>query len=151
MTLAREFPECTPGYSDHTMGIGASVLAVGVGARVIEKHFTIDKNHSDFRDHQLSADPAELGELVAAVREAELLLGDGAKTMQPSEQESATAIRRSIVAGRDLPAGHRLSMDDVIWLRPGGGLDPGEEHRIVGRALRHPVPFGTRINEDDVA
>ena len=81
-TLAKHFPNCVPGYSDHTFGITAALSAVAMGARVIEKHFTLDKNYSDFRDHQLSADPTDLKELVTHIRELEKMLGSGEKTPQ---------------------------------------------------------------------
>lgn len=147
----RERLSCTIGYSDHTTGLDAAMLAVALGARVIEKHFTLDKGYSAFRDHQLSADPAELAELVRAVRRAETLLGRPGKRLQASEAGNVAAIRRSIVAGRDLPAGHELVVDDFTWIRPAGGLRPGEEWRLVGRRLGRPVRFGERIAEGDLA
>src|SRR5262249_21244882 len=88
----------TVGYSDHTLGLTASPLAVALGAGVIEKHFTINHDHSDFRDHKFSADPAELKALVERIREATALLGDGVKRVMPSEEATAVAARRSIVA-----------------------------------------------------
>ncbi len=93
---------CTVGYSDHTIGIEAAILSVALGARVIEKHFTLDKNQSDFHDHKLSADPADLGELVRRVREAEILLGAGRKTVRPCEEAVSARVRRGIAASRDL-------------------------------------------------
>jgi hypothetical protein len=88
------------GYSDHTLGIEAAVLSVALGARVIEKHFTLSKTQSSFRDHQLSADPVELAELVRRVKLARAALGDGVKRMMPAEQAVAAAARRSAVAPR---------------------------------------------------
>src|SRR5690606_970215 len=67
--LRAHFPAAVVGYSDHTLGITAATYAVAAGARIVEKHFTLDKNHSDFRDHQLSADPAEMARLVASIRD----------------------------------------------------------------------------------
>lgn len=138
----------TVGYSDHTLGVGAAPMAVALGARVIEKHFTIAHDHSDFRDHKLSADPAQLKELVERVREANVLLGDGIKRVMPSEIETAKAARRSIVAIRDLPAGHVLAPGDLTWLRPAGGLPPGRESALIGRRLRRSVPAGGRLGPD---
>lgn len=146
-TLARETGR-TVGYSDHTLGIEAAVLSVALGARVIEKHFTLSKTQSDFRDHQLSADPAELAELVRRVKAAQAMLGDGTKALQPVEEAVAKAARRSVVARRDLPAGHVLSVADIDWLRPGGGLRPGHESAIVGRALRRAVVAGEMITAE---
>jgi sialic acid synthase SpsE len=135
------------GYSDHTLGIDACLLAVALGARVIEKHFTISKNHSEFRDHRLSAEPSELQLLVERVREAVAMLGDGEKRVMPSEQPQAA--RRSVAAARSLPQGHRLSHADVAWLRPGDGLAPGRESTLVGRALRHSVEAGDQLTSGD--
>lgn len=136
---------CTVGYSDHTLGIEAAVLSVAAGARIVEKHFTVDKNYSSFRDHQLSADPSDMAELVRRVREAEVLLGEAAKALQPCEEGSATALRRSIAAKRDLPAGTALTWDDITWLRPAGGIRPGDEDAVIGRTLRRAVSKGEAI------
>ena len=148
-TLRERF-DCCVGYSDHTLGTEAAVLAVALGARVVEKHFTLDRHYSEFRDHQISADPAEMAELVRRVRLVSTLLGDGAKRPQPSEAAGRDAFRRSIVAAADLPAGHRLTASDLTWIRPGGGLPPGAEDRLLGRALLHPVHFGDRLTPSDV-
>jgi N,N'-diacetyllegionaminate synthase len=139
----------TVGYSDHTLGVDAAVLSVGLGARVIEKHFTLDKSYSDFRDHQLSADPAELAELVRRVRHASELLGDGRKTPQPSEQVNRVAFRRSIAAGRDLSAGTVLAWDDLTWVRPGSGIAPGDEAAVIGRTLKRAVLQGELLRAED--
>jgi N,N'-diacetyllegionaminate synthase len=138
------------GYSDHTLGTQASVMAVALGSRILERHFTLSKSYSAFRDHQLSSDPPELRELARQVRQATLMLGDGRKTLRPCEEEGAEAIRRSIVAGLDLPEGHSLLLSDLTWTRPAGGLEPGEEGQLVGRKLRHPVRSGDRLTMDDV-
>lgn len=149
-TLARETGRVV-GYSDHTLGIDAAVLSVALGARVIEKHFTLSKTQSDFRDHALSADPGELAELVRRVRLAQTLLGTGEKTMQEGEMPTAAAARRSIVARTMLPAGHLLTNRDIDWLRPGGGLAPGQESLILGRRLTQAVVRGEMIKPDMVA
>jgi N,N'-diacetyllegionaminate synthase len=147
--LARELG-CTVGYSDHTLGNTASLAAVALGARIVEKHFTLDHDHSAFRDHKLSAEPAELRELVTAIAEVEALLGNPEKAVQPVEAEVAQAVRRSIAAARDLPAGHELEWDDLAWLRPRDGLAPGQEELLVGRTLRRDVPAGESILAEDV-
>ncbi len=139
---------CTVGYSDHALGIEAAALSVGLGARIVEKHFTLDKNYSDFRDHQLSADPVEMAELVSRIRAAETLLGDGRKVQQPCEEPAATALRRSIVAARDLPAGTCLGWRDLTWLRPGGGIEPGQQWTVLGRTLGRAVTCGEPITLD---
>ena len=136
---------CTIGYSDHTIGIDAAVLSVALGARLIEKHFTIDKNHSDFRDHKLSADPAEMAELVRRVRLAETLIGEGGKRVLDCETQVMQAVRRSIVAARDLRAGALLGYGDLTWVRPRNGLAPGQESSLVGRTLAVDLPRGAPI------
>jgi sialic acid synthase SpsE len=140
----------TPGYSDHMLGIEASVAAVAAGARIVEKHFTLDKQFSDFRDHHLSADPGEMRELVERVRVTERMLGTGDKRVQPSEADMRGAIRRSVVMARDCSGGHTLSADDVTWLRPGGGLAPGMEQALMGKRLRRDVRAGEPLGTADV-
>lgn len=149
-TIARETGRLV-GYSDHTLGIDAAVLSVALGARIIEKHFTLSKTQSEFRDHALSADPLELAELVRRVRQAQVLLGNGDKIPQAAEKTTAAAARRSIVARTALPLGHLLQNEDIDWLRPGGGLAPGQESIILGRRLVRPVARGEMIMQDMVA
>lgn len=139
------------GYSDHTLGIEAAVLSVALGARIIEKHFTLDKHYSDFRDHQLSADPAEFAEMAQRVQQANTLLGTPEKKITPSEEAIRAKVRRSIVAGRDLAAGHTLVWEDLAWVRPGEGLPPGQERRLLGKTLQRPVAHGDMLLEADVA
>ncbi|HJO04533.1 MAG TPA: N-acetylneuraminate synthase family protein [Acidobacteriota bacterium] len=141
---------CPVGYSDHTIGLDAAVVAVARGARIIEKHFTLDKNYSDFRDHQLSADPAELRELVTRIRAARLVLGSGDKQVQACEAPALAAVRRSIVAAADLPAGHVLEWGDLTWTRPAAGLPPGDEDELLGRPLIRSVTFGEALTGADV-
>lgn len=144
----REQLDCTIGYSDHTLGIDACVLAVAMGARIIEKHFTLDKNLSDFRDHKLSATPGEMKALVDRIKEVNTLLGTGFKAAQPCERAIAEQVRRSIAAKHPLNAGARIGWDDIVWVRPGTGLPPGKEHLVVGRILRQDVPAGELLTPD---
>ena len=141
---------CHVGYSDHTLGNEAAVLSVALGARVIEKHFTIDHNHSDFRDHQLSADPSELRELVERVKQAEILLGNGVDGVLECEQGNLTSVRRSIVAKVDLAAGETLSTESLSWVRPGSGIAPGNEERLIGKTLTRNLSAGEMISEQDL-
>jgi N,N'-diacetyllegionaminate synthase len=142
--------DCTIGYSDHTLGTQACVLATALGARIIEKHFTLDKKFSDFRDHQISADPAELKELIARIKEVQSYLGNGRKELQKSERQVMESVRRSIVAKRDLPAGTVISAEDFTWLRPGGGLPPGKELLILGKKLVKGLSEGDQIVLDNL-
>lgn len=138
------------GYSDHSTGSTAALAAVALGARIVEKHFTLAGIESDFRDHALSAKPAEMAELVRRVAEAEALLGSPEIAIAEAETGNAVAIRRSIVAGADLAAGHVLREEDLAWVRPGDGLRPGQEALLVGRALRRDVAAFDPLSADDV-
>src|SRR4029453_2741120 len=108
--------------SDHTIGIDAATYAVAAGARIIEKHFTLDKNYSSFRDHQLSADPHDPRPLVARIREVEELLGDGLREPQQCELAHIALVRRSLAAARDLPAGATLGAGGPICVGPPAGV-----------------------------
>lgn len=146
-SLATAFPNATPGYSDHTNGIAAAPLAVAAGARIIEKHFTLDRNFSDFRDHQLSADPSMMADIVAAIRQVEGTMGDGSLSPRAVEVEATAAIRRSIAAARDLNAGALIGPTDIMWIRPGDGYRPGEERFVLGRKLAGPMRKGDLFQE----
>jgi sialic acid synthase SpsE len=143
--------DVTIGYSDHVLGIEAAVAAAALGARVIEKHFTLDKQYSSFRDHQLSADPDDMRELVSRIRAVEPMLGGGGKAIQQAESGNRPAIRRSVAAAANLAAGRVLTAADLIWLRPGTGLAPGQEQRLIGRALVRDVTAGTLLSDSDVS
>ena len=140
----------TIGYSDHTIGTEAAVLSVALGARIVEKHFTIDKNYSDFRDHQLSADPNEFSQLVERVGDVLKLLGQGGKTVQESEKLVMEEMRRSIIARKDLDENTVLTLDDISWVRPGGGLAPGNEEMVLGKRLKVKVAAGELITLDNL-
>ena len=130
------------GYSDHTMGIDACLYAAAMGAQVIEKHFTIDKNYSDFRDHQLSADPEEFKALVDKIAAVAVLLGAEEKTAKAAELELKPHVRRSIAVHRDVPKGETLSWDDLTWIRPASGMAPGREGEVLGRPLNQSLNAG---------
>ncbi|HUU27584.1 MAG TPA: N-acetylneuraminate synthase family protein, partial [archaeon] len=148
ISYLKEKLNCTVGYSDHTMGLEAPAIAAALGARIIEKHFTKDKNYSAFRDHQLSADPNEMTLLVQRVKNVSSMLGSGEKVLQECENEMVNSLRRSIAAAQDLPQGTRLSWQDITWVRPGNGLPPGKEHVVLGKLLARPVSQGEPITPD---
>lgn len=132
------------GYSDHTLGIEVALAAVALGACVVEKHFTLDRNLPG-PDHQASIEPEELRALVRGVRIVQASLGDGQKKPAASEQNTAAIARKSLVAARDLPAGTRLAQEHLTVKRPGNGLPPAMLDHIVGRTLRVGIREGALI------
>lgn len=138
----------TIGYSDHTIGVDAAVAAVAMGARVVEKHFTLDKNQSDFRDHKLSADPEDLAEMIRRIRAVEQLLGSGEKAVLPVEEPIFQAVRRGGYAARDLAIGTALAPEDVVYLRPRAGMTPADIDRRMGQTLTRPVAAGEPLTEE---
>ena len=142
---------CITGYSDHCLGIDAAVYSVAAGARIVEKHFTLDKNHSKFRDHQLSADPKDLKDMVQKISLLEQMMGEETKVVQECEKAFLIPVRRSIVAKNNLNKGQVISMEDIVWLRPGGGIPPGKEDFVVGRVTKRNVQKGDMISLDDLS
>jgi len=120
------------GYSDHTLGIEVSVAAAALGAEVIEKHFTLDKN-MEGPDHQASLEPYELKGMVAAIRNIEKALGDGIKCPSPSELKNNPITRKSIVATRDIKKGEVFSEENITVKRPGDGISPLNWDKIIGK------------------
>jgi N,N'-diacetyllegionaminate synthase len=131
------------GYSDHTPGIEIAVAAVALGAVVIEKHFTLDRSLPG-PDHAASLEPAELRQMVSAIRNVEAALGTGLKAPAPCELPNIPVARKSVVATRSLRAGHRLAARDLAIKRPGNGLAPKFLPALVGRLLR------TNVAKDEV-
>ncbi|HEY3186858.1 MAG TPA: N-acetylneuraminate synthase family protein [Solirubrobacteraceae bacterium] len=138
-TYRQLFPESVVGLSSHDNGIAMAVAAYVLGARIVEKHFTLNRALKG-TDHRFSLEPQGLRKLVRDLKRTRVALGDGAKRMYSSETEPATKMGKKLVARRGLPAGHVLREQDVIAKSPGDGLPPYEIQRIVGRVLRHPVP-----------
>ena len=147
-TLAETFPECVIGYSDHTIGIDVAVAAVTANARIIEKHFTIDNNYSDFRDHRLSANPQTLREMVDKIKEVSNWMGNGLITLADCERDGEPSFRRSAHAACNLKAGDVVKDDDIIWLRPGGGIPPDKSSLAVGHRVNTNIKAGQMIDLD---
>ena len=120
------------GYSDHTKGIEIPVAAVALGARVIEKHFTLDRTMLG-PDHQASLEPQELKAMVDAIRNVELALGDGVKRPSASELKNKPIARKSLVATHAIKAGDVFSADNVGTKRPGTGISPMRWDEVMGR------------------
>ncbi|HAT2064662.1 TPA: N,N'-diacetyllegionaminate synthase [Legionella pneumophila] len=142
-TLADEF-QLPVGYSDHTLGILVPTLAVGMGACVIEKHFTMDKSLPG-PDHLASMNPEEMKNLVQSIRDAETVLGSGEKKPSDNELPIRALVRRSVTLKRDLVKGAQISKEDLILLRPGTGIAPSEISKIVGARLSMNLSAGTTL------
>jgi sialic acid synthase len=138
------FPGSVVGLSSHDNGIAMAVAAYVLGARVIEKHFTLNRALKG-TDHRFSLEPVGLRKMVRDLRRIRVALGDGMKTMYPSETEPIIKMAKKLVAARRLPAGHTLRLEDVAMKSPGDGLPPYELDRVVGRTLRHPVAADTAL------
>ncbi len=137
------------GYSDHTEGLVACLAAVPLGACVVEKHLTLDRNLPG-PDHRSSATPAEFTTLVRGIRDIELALGDGIKRPSAAEIGNLVGVRRSIATTRDLPEGHIIGERDLHFLRPATGLLPPEWPRVVGRSTRTALPRNTLLRWDQL-
>lgn len=137
------------GLSDHTTGIEVPLGAVGMGAVVIEKHFTLDRSMNG-PDHQASIEPETLKELIRLVRNLERAMGDGEKRPMDSELPARAEARRSVVLVADRSVGDVLSRGDLDILRPGRGIHPGRIDELVGRRLRVDLPAGSVIAWNDL-
>ncbi len=123
------------GYSDHTMGIEVPIAAVAMGAEIIEKHITLDRNLPG-PDHLASIEPIELKQMVNAIRNIELAItGSGIKEPSKSELKNIAVARKSIHISRNLSKGHFITNNDLISLRPGDGISPMEWNKIIGKKL----------------
>lgn len=123
------------GYSDHTLGIEVSIAAVALGASIIEKHLTLDRNMRG-PDHKASLEPEEFKRMVTAVRNIEVALGDGTKKPSPSEQKNIVFARKSIVAAKDIAKGDIFSEENLVAKRPGSGIDPMQWGHVLGIAAK---------------
>jgi N-acetylneuraminate synthase/sialic acid synthase len=133
-TFRREFPDAVVGLSDHFNGISMAVVAYMLGARILEKHFTL--NHTwKGTDHALSLEPIGMQKMIRDLHRARIAIGDGVKQPLPVESSALAKMGKKIVAARSLPAGHLVTERDVAIKSPGDGLPPTELDRVLGRRL----------------
>ncbi len=142
MLTMKESFKLPVGYSDHTIGIEVSIAAVSMGAKIIEKHFTLDKNMQG-PDHRASLDPRELKSMVSSIRNIENAFGDGIKKCCKSEENSKITGRKSIVAKIDLMSGEELSFYNIAFKRPGNGISPACLNEILGKKVL------SKVKKDD--
>ena len=149
MLTIRDSLNIQVGYSDHTMGIEVSVAAVALGARVIEKHFTLDRNLSG-PDHKASLEPGELINMVSSIRNIELAIsGDGIKQVSSSERKNIEIVRKSIYYKNNLVKGKVLDPSDLICLRPGDGVSPMDWDFFIGKKIKRDVSKHDKLSLND--
>jgi N-acetylneuraminate synthase/sialic acid synthase len=134
----QQFPDTVIGYSGHDNGIAMGLVAYVLGARIIEKHFTLDRALRG-TDHRFSLEPQGMRKLVRDLRRAEVAMGDGVKRVHPNELAPIEKMSKKLVAAADLPAGHVLTEQDIALKSPGDGLDPSHLEQFVGARLTAPV------------
>ncbi|MDX4026205.1 N-acetylneuraminate synthase family protein [Aliarcobacter skirrowii] len=141
-TLKQMYPECIIGFSDHSLGITASLGAVCFGAKIIEKHFTIDKN-LEGPDHWFSMDPTDMKNLVTGIRDLEVAFGTQRKFLAQNEIPEKYWATRSLHINKDLNAGDIITKEDLNMLRPGYGISPFDRDKVIGIKLEKDIKKGT--------
>jgi len=147
-TLAQAF-SLPVGFSDHSEGFLAAVIAVSMGAKVIEKHFTLDKAMPG-PDHRASSTPEEFAQLVQNVRRAEVMLGSPRKACQSEERQMATVSRKSIVLARSMQVGEEITLSDIRMMRPGTGLGASLIPKVIGQKVRKGLSVGHQLTWADL-
>lgn len=137
------------GYSDHTDGIVIAIAAVAMGAKVIEKHFTLDRGLPG-PDHKASLEPDELEQMVSDIRKVENCFGNGQKEPQPDELPVRKLVRRSICLARNMASGEVIKEGDLQMLRPGTGIPPGQLQLVIGKQLKSSLQSGSMISWQDL-
>jgi len=146
-TLADRFRQ-TVGLSDHTEGIIAPVAAAAMGAQIIEKHFTLDRNLPG-PDHKASLEPDKLKDMIKNIRNTEIALGNGVKTLLPSEVENITIARKSLIATELIRSGEPFTPKNLGVKRPGTGISPMHYWSYIGKNASHDYPPGALIQSQN--
>jgi N,N'-diacetyllegionaminate synthase len=136
-TLLKEF-RLTTGFSDHSLGVEASIAAVSLGAVVIEKHLTLGRDLPG-PDHKASLEPEEFKTMVQTIRHIEQALGDGKKQAMPCEKKYIDLVRKSVVANKVILKGEKISNDHIAMKRPGHGIQPKEVKKVIGRRAKRTI------------
>ncbi len=142
-TIKSAFPGIRVGYSDHTEGIEVPIAAVAMGATIIEKHFTLNKN-MEGPDHKASLEPDELKAMVHAIRNIEIALGNGIKKPSPSELKNKPIARKSIVAARNIRKGESFTEENLTVKRSGTGISPMRWDEVLK------IKASRNFNEDEI-
>lgn len=149
MVTIRDALHVKVGYSDHTLGIEVPVAAVALGAKIIEKHFTLDKT-MDGPDHKASIEPNELIQMVKSIRNIELAMGSEIKQPSSSEINNINIVRRSIHICSDITSGHIIKSKDLIMKRPGDGISPMEINGVIGKKVKNDLPADYKLKWEDL-
>jgi N,N'-diacetyllegionaminate synthase len=149
MNTMRNAFKLETGYSDHTLGIEVPIAAVALGATIIEKHFTLDKN-MEGPDHKASLEPAELKAMVIAIRNIEQAMGDGIKKPSPSETKNIAIARKSIHLANDLRKDHILSEEDLVIKRPGDGIPSSLIEQAIGKKIKADFAADHKLSWEDL-
>ena len=149
ITFLRDRFKLPVGYSDHTSDCLCSVVAVGLGAVLVEKHFTLDKTQN-FGDHPISAEPHQFKTMVEDIRRVEKSLGTYGKIISQEEQDMRSRVRRSLVAKKDIMKDEYITHDHLIPLRPGTGISPLHYRSIIGKKSLRDIKRGTMIQPEDI-
>ena len=142
-TYRQRFPGAVIGFSSHDNGISMPVAAYMLGARIVEKHFTLNRAMKG-TDHAFSLEPVGLRKMVRDLERTHKALGNGVKKVYESEKGPITKMGKSLVVARSLPAGHLIGPKDIVMKSPGGGIPPYELEKVIGRVTLKPLV------EDDV-
>lgn len=146
--LQSKFPDCPVGFSDHTLGTEIACAATALGAAVIEKHLTLDKQKPGM-DNNMAIEPEEMSLLVKSCNNVYEAMGSKTRIVSDAEYSQRLKMRRSVVATKDLPAGHIITFDDLAVKRPGTGIPADKKDTLVGKKLVRAVEADTLIAEDD--
>ncbi len=133
--MLKEKYKCPVGYSDHTVGIEVPIAAVAMGAEIIEKHFTLDRN-MEGPDHKASLEPRELSSMIKAIRNIEKAIGVSQKIVTSSEKKNINVVRKSVVAKITIQKGERFTEENITTKRPGTGISPMRWNEILGKVAK---------------
>ncbi len=148
LEIGREF-NVEIGYSDHTLGIEVPIAAVALGAKIIEKHFTLDRTLPG-PDHVASLEPDELAKMISSIRNIEVALGKTTKQPSPSEEKNKAIARKSIHLSNDKALGSVILAEDLEMLRPGDGISPMRMRDVIGKKLNRDLPAGHKLSLNDL-
>ncbi|MEA4848930.1 MAG: N-acetylneuraminate synthase family protein [Clostridiaceae bacterium] len=149
LLLQKMYPDYPIGFSDHTIGVSVPLASVALGAAVIEKHFTTDKNLPGW-DHEISADPEEMKFIVKESKVISEALGNFQRIVSEAEENKKVKFRRSIVLTRDMKQGEVIKADDLTFKRPGTHIRPDEEKYVIGRKLTRDMKQDDLLDWDDI-